>query len=384
MKNKYIAKKYWKDSSTPMGAVDQLAKKFDNVINLSLGDPDVITNEGIINAAFEDAKKGYTKYTDFRGDPEFRAEIVKYYKDYLKADIKDENVMVTTSACLGMFLALQAILDPQDEVIIHSPYFTPYYQQIELAGGVPVELETLEKDGFQIDLQKLEAAITERTKAVVINSPNNPTGAVFSRETLQGIVALAEKYDLIIIADEIYGSYTYGKDFISMIEFKQIKNQLIILNSFSKDFTMTGWRIGQMIAPEEIIKVVQQINENVVFTAPSISQRGAIYALRNREAIQATFVDEYKNRVLYAAKRINEIPWMSVREPEGTFYLFINIQKTGLSSEEVTQKILEEAKVLSIPGNAFGTYGEGYIRIACTVGIPELEKAFDRIAKISL
>jgi aspartate/methionine/tyrosine aminotransferase len=159
---------------------------------------------------------------------------------------------------------------------------------------------------------------------------------------------------------------------------------LIIINSFSKDYTMTGWRIGNIIAPKGIISTCQLVNENVVFTAPSISQRGAIYALRNRDTIQPPAIELYKERVRYATKRINDIPWMSVPEPKGTFYLFINIKKTGLSSAKVSEIILDKAQVLTIPGNAFGACGEGYVRIACTVDIKELEKAFDRIETINL
>jgi len=382
MKHKFISKRYWKNKSTPMGAVDKLAKKYDNIIDLSLGDPDQTTNEGIINFAFQEALKGHTRYTDFRGDPELRSEIRKYYKEEYNVNLLDEEIMISTSACLGMYLVLEAILDSEDEVIIHAPYFTPYYQQIELARGIPIQLETLEEEEYQINVEKLEQAITERTRAIIINSPNNPTGAVFTEETLNKIADIATKYDLLIIADEIYGAYTFKKDFVSMITMSKIRERLIIINSFSKDYTMTGWRIGNIIAPKEIISTCQLVNENIVFTAPSISQRGAIYALRNRKTIQPPAIKLYKERVLYAAIRINNIPWMSVPEPKGTFYLFINIKKTGLTSNKVSEIILDKAQVLTIPGNAFGDCGEGYIRIACTVDIKELEKAFDRIEKI--
>ncbi len=384
MKHKHIAKRYWKDKSTPMGAVDALAKKYDDVIDLSLGDPDQTTDVGIIDFAFEEAKKGHTKYTDFRGDPELRTEVRKFYKSAYGVTLEDEEVMISASACLGMFLALEAIVDPGDEVIIHAPYFTPYYQQIELVGGVPVELATYEKDDFQIDVTLLEAAITERTRAIVINSPNNPTGSVFSLETLEAVAALAIRHDLVIIADEIYGAYTFDRPFVSLVTLPSIRDRLIVLNSFSKDYTMTGWRVGNIIAPKAIVSVCQTINENVVFTAPSISQRGALYALRHRDEIQPPAVALYKSRVLYAAERINQIPWMRVLKPKGTFYLFINIEATGLTSAEVSERLLDEAQVLTIPGNAFGTCGEGYIRIACTVGIETLKTAFDRIAQIQL
>jgi aspartate/methionine/tyrosine aminotransferase len=384
MKNKYISKRYWEDISTPMGKVDELVKKFDNVINLSLGDPDLITHDIIIDNAFKDAKKGHTKYTDFRGDPELRKEIINYYKEDYNVDIKDEELIVVASGCLAMYLSLEAILDDGDEVIIHAPYFTPYPQQIELARGVPVVLDTFEEEDFKLNIEKLEGLITEKTKAIIINTPNNPTGSCLSWKNLNKVGKLAEKHDLIIISDEIYGSYSFEEPFSPFITIENMKKRTITINSFSKDFTMTGWRLGNIIAPDYIIKTIQQINENVVFTAPSISQRGGIYALRNRKEIQKPMIEEYRNRVYYAAERINEIPKMSVLDPKGTFYLFVNIKETGLTSVEAADKILKEAQVLTIPGVSFGECGEGYIRIACTVKIEKLEEAFDRIEKMEL
>lgn len=383
MKHKFIAKRYWKDQSTAMGQSDVLAKSFDDVINLSLGDPDLTTHELIIEKAFEDAKAGHTKYTDFRGDPELRSEICKFYKEEYGMDVADEEVFVSASACLGMYLALEAIVDDGDEVILQAPYFTPYPQQVELARGIPVELPTYEEEAFQINTERLESLITERTKALVINSPSNPTGNCLTVETMEKIAAIAEKYDLIVISDDIYTSFSYQNPFVPFASLPGMKERTIIINSFSKNFTMTGWRVGNIIAPDYIIRTIQQINENVVFTAPSISQRAAIYALRNRETVQPEMVAEYKKRMFFAAERINEIPKMSViYPPKGSFYLFINIKKSGLTSEEAADVILRKAHVLMLPGNAFGNCGEGYLRIACTVGVDKLGEAMDRIKKI--
>lgn len=382
MEQRFVAKKYWEDQSTPMGAVDQLAKKYKNVINLSLGDPDQTTDEGIIRFAFQEALNGHTHYTDFRGDPELRAEIMTFYREEYEADVTDNEIMVTASACLAMYLVLESVLDPGDEVILPSPYFTPYYQQVKLAGGVPVELDTFEEDGFQLNVEQLEQAVTPQTKAIIVNSPSNPTGALYSNTTLAAIGKIADKHNLLIIADEIYGAYVFNGTFQSMITMSHLRERLVIINSFSKDYTMTGWRVGNIIAPSHIIRICQQVNENVVFTAPSISQRGAIYAMRNRNTIQPPAVNLYKERVLYAASRINEISWMSVLPPQGTFYLFINVKQTGCSSQKASEAILDQAQVLTIPGNAFGSCGEGYLRIACTVDVTLLAEAFDRMMKI--
>ncbi|MEA4849266.1 MAG: pyridoxal phosphate-dependent aminotransferase [Clostridiaceae bacterium] len=384
MKHKFIAKRYWKDKSTPMGQSDVLAREYDDIINFSLGDPDLITDEVIIDNAFKDAKAGHTKYTDFRGDPELRDEIRKFYKDKYGMDFSDNEVMVVASGCLGMYLSLEATIDDGDEVIIHAPYFTPYPQQIELAGGVPVVLDTYEEEGFQINVGRLEKLINERTKAIVVNTPNNPSGSCFTMETLINIVNIARKHDLLIIADDIYDALSFENPFIPIASIDGAKERTIIINSFSKDYIMTGWRVGNINAPEYIIKTIQQINENVVFTAPSISQRGALYALRNRDAIQKPMVEEYKKRVYYAYNRINSIPKMSVMAPRGTFYLFINIKKTGLSSSGVCEALLKEAHILALPGTAFGDCGEGYIRIACTVKEEKMKEAFDRIERMQI
>ena len=337
MKHRFVSKRYWKDQQTPMGKVDELAKNYNDVINLSLGDPDLTTHELIIRKSFEDASAGHTKYTDFRGDPELRAEICKYYKDMFGMTVKDEEVFVSASGCLAMYLALEAILDDGDEVILQAPFFTPYPQQVELARGIPVELPTYEEEDFQINIERLESLIS------------------------------------------------YQHPFVPFASLPGMQERTIIINSFSKDYTMTGWRVGNIIAPECIIKTVQQINENVVFTAPSISQRAALHGMRNRQIVQPEMVEEYRKRVYYAAERINEIPNMHVLyPPKGTFYLFVNIKDTGLDSVDVSDIILREAHVLTIPGIAFGNCGEGYIRLACTVNVDTLKEAFDRIGKVSI
>lgn len=385
MKHKFIAKRYWKDQYTAMGQSDVLAKSFDDVINLSLGDPDLITPDLIIEKSFADAKAGHTKYTDFRGDPELRDAICQFYQEEYGLTVADEEVFVCASGCLGMYLALEAILDDGDEVIMQAPYFTPYPQQVELARGIPVELPTYEAEDFQVNVDRLESLITNRTKALMLNSPNNPTGNCLSVETMEQIAKVAEKYDLIVISDEIYTSFSFQRPFVPFASLPGMQERTITINSFSKNFLMTGWRIGNVIAPDYIIRTIQQINENVVFTAPSISQRAAIHAIRHRAEVQPAFIDEFRRREEYAAERINQIPNMHVlTPPKGTFYLFINIQDTGLTSEEAADRILREAHVLMLPGNAFGDCGEGFLRIACTVSVEELKEAFDRIAKMDI
>lgn len=385
MKHRFLAKKYWKDASTPFGTTNEKAAQFDDCINLSIGDPDLITDKIIIDGAYQDALKGHTRYTNMYGDIELRDEIRKFYKDEYDLDIAPDEVIVTTSGLIAMYMALQAILDEGDEVIIQSPFFTPYTAQVEIARGIPVELDTYEEEDFQINIDRLKSLITPRTRALIINTPSNPTGSCLSADTLGEIAKIAEEEDLIVIADDIYTSYSFEKDFIPFMSMPGMRERTITINSFSKNFIMTGWRVGNIIAPAFIVRVLKDMGENIVYSAPAPSQRAAIYALRNRKVIQPPIIAEYRKRMEYAAERINRIPWMSViTPPKGSFYLFINIKKSGLSSLDAADMILEKAHVLLLPGNAFGRCGEGYLRLACTVGVDKLEEAFDRIEKIEL
>lgn len=384
MKQKYIAKRYWSDIPVLMGENVDKAKEYKDLINLCLGDPDLTTDERIIKAAFEDVLKGHTHYTDVLGYPELREEICKYYQEEYNYNVNISECMVTTSACHAMWLVLETILDDGDEVIIPGPYFAPYPQQIKLTRGTPVVLETYEEDGFQINLDKLKATITDKTKALIINTPNNPTGACYSKEMLEGIALVAKEYDLLIIADDIYTIFTYEQPFIPITTLKDMKDRTITICSFSKDYCMTGWRIGYVLAPQNIINTMKDINENSVFTAPAPSQRAAIHGLKMRKDVQPSIVEEYKKRVYYAYERINKINNMSVLSPKGSIYLFVNIKDTGLTSAQVADEILSQAHVLVIPGNAFGDCGEGYLRLALTVGMDKLKEVFDRLEKMRI
>ena len=385
MEKKYLSKRYQNMKGTAMGASDVAAKSFNDVINLSLGDPDMITPEIIIDKAFEDAKAGHTKYTDFRGYPELRDEIRKFYKEEYGLDVKDEEVFVCTSGCIAMYLVMEAILNDGDEVILQGPYFTPYPGQVTLARGIPVEMPTYEEEDFQINTERLESMINEKTRAIVLNSPNNPTGSCLTLETMEKVAEIVKKHDLILVADEIYTSFSYENKFIPFRSIEGMAERTITINSFSKNFVMTGWRIGNIIAPDYIVDAIKKINEGVAFTAPSISQRAALHALRHRNEVQPKIVNEFRERMFYAAERINQIPNMHViYPPKGSFYLFPNIKATGLTSKEVADRILQEAHVLVLPGDAFGSCGEGHLRICCTVGKEKLEEAFNRISKMDI
>ncbi|NCB70634.1 MAG: aminotransferase class I/II-fold pyridoxal phosphate-dependent enzyme [Clostridia bacterium] len=379
-----ISGRYQKSEKTAMGEVFDFLKKYDDIINLSIGDPDIITDSSVIERMAEDAKAGHTKYTDYRGYPELRAEIAKFYKEEYDADVDDSEIFISAGGCVSMYLVMEAILNDGDEVIIPDPYFVPYPSQVELARGKAVMLPTYEDEGFQINIDRLEKLVTEKTRAIILNTPNNPTGSCLSLETMHKIAEFCEKHDIIVVADDIYTAFSFDSEFVPIMNIDSMKKRTITINSFSKNFVMTGFRVANIIAPEEVIQTIQKINENVVFTTPSVSQRAALHALSMRHQIQPAIIDEFRERVKYCRQRVSSIKNMSVLEEGGSFYVFPNIKATGLSSNEVTKLMMEEAHVLVLPGNAFGSCGEGYIRISCTVGIEKLREAFDRIEKMKI
>lgn len=382
MNRPLIAERFLQPEENLLMEIATLAKKTPNLIDLSIGDPDLITDATIIEAAFADVKAGHTKYTASDGSADFIQTVVDFYLKQYQLTFSPSQVRGTVGALHGMYLALAAIIDPGDEVIIHEPYFSPYKQQVELVGGVPVFIPTFEKDGFQIDVEVLKSAITEKTRAIIINSPNNPTGAVFSPETFEKIAAVAIEHDLLILSDEVYEAFCFDDTFVPMAAFAP--ENTITFSSFSKAFAMTGWRIGYMIAPESINLTAKLINEAIAYSAPTPSQRAGIYALNHYDSIVPQVVAVFKERLTYIEQRVAEIPFLSLSPVKGSMYAFINIEQTGLDSVSFVEKLLKETSVLMIPGKAFGeTTGDGYVRLAATQSLDLLKEAFDRIATCS-
>lgn len=382
MNRPLIAERFLQPEENLLMEIATLAKKTPNLIDLSIGDPDLITDATIIEAAFADVKAGHTKYTASDGSADFIQTVVDFYQKQYQLTFSPSQVRGTVGALHGMYLALAAIIDPGDEVIIHEPYFSPYKQQVELVGGVPVFIPTFEKDGFQIDVEVLKSAITEKTRAIIINSPNNPTGAVFSPETFEKIAAVAIDHDLLVLSDEVYEAFCFDDTFVPMAAFAP--ENTITFSSFSKAFAMTGWRIGYMIAPESINLTAKLINEAIAYSAPTPSQRAGIYALNHYDTLVPQVVAVFKERLTYIEQRVAEIPFLSLSPVKGSMYAFINIEQTGLDSASFVEKLLKETSVLMIPGKAFGeTTGDGYVRLAATQSLDLLKEAFDRIAACS-
>lgn len=379
----YVAKRF-QTASGPVLSLDTAAlAKYNDIIDLSIGDTDFVTDTAIIDAAFHDAKNGYTHYGDPKGDKELISAICQAWEEDYGQKLCEDNVLITASSCLGMALAMMAILDAGDEVIVFSPYFSPYRSQIELAGGVCVEVPTYAEEEYVIDPARLRAAITPKTKAIIVNNPTNPTGMGYDARALKLIADVAQEYDLLIAADEIYTTYLFEGDFVPLRTLPNMAERVITLNSFSKNYMMTGWRVGAVIADAEILNVMSRINGSLIYTAPAISQRAAIEALKNRARIRETYVAAYRDRIFYSADRLEAIDYLSLVRPKGTFYLFPGIEKTGLSAGEFCAALLERAHVLVTPGDAFGRAGAGHIRIACTLDIDKLTLAYDRMARLT-
>ena len=377
-----IAKRFQQVQDGVVASAAAEKNQYPDLIDLTIGDTDLTTDERIIRAAMADALAGHTHYTNPQGDPELIEEIRNYYRDEYNMALNADEIFISTSSCLGMELTLLSILDPEDEVILFSPYFFPYASQVELAGGRAVEVPTYEEENFAISEERLRAALSPRTKALILNNPCNPTGAAYDMGTYETIARVAKERDLVVIVDEIYTDYMYEGAFVPFRSMFDMAERTITLNSFSKNFIMTGWRVGSIIAHPEIVATIKRINECMVYSAPSVSQRAAIHALRLRKEIGDTYTKVYRDRVMYAADRINAIPKLSVRKPQGTFYLFMNIKGTGLTSGEFCKKLVREAHVAMAPGSGFGSTGEGYVRIACTTSMEKLKEAFDRIEKL--
>lgn len=357
--------------------------RYSDLIDLSIGDTDLTTDRAVIDAAFADARAGHTHYGDPQGDPELREAVCRAWREEYGCELRPEEVFVTASSCMGMALVMLTILDPDDQVVLLAPYFSPYRQQIELAGGKAVEVALRGEDGFSLRREAIEAAITPKTKAILLNNPCNPTGKFYDRAALEMLADIAAAHDLLVVADEIYTDYVYTGEFVPFCTLPEMRARTITLNSFSKNFLMTGWRVGYILAEPTLLRAMQQINGAMVYTAPSVSQRAAIHALARHAELRARYIPIYQERVAYAASRIAELPCFEPTRPEGTFYIFPKI-RGGISSAAFCQALLQQSHVLASPGQLFGAAGEGYVRFACTCDREKLKEAFDRMRDLAL
>ena len=358
-----------------------LAADMPHCISLGVGEPDFKTPWAIRDAGIRSLEQGRTKYTANAGLKELRAEICRYLGRRMELPYQVENILVTVGGSEAIDLTIRALVQPGDEVIIPEPCFVCYEPITPLTGGVPVHIATRVEDGFRLTAEALRAAITPRTKLLILPYPNNPTGAVMSQQDLEEIADVLRGTDILVLSDEIYAELTYGLDrHISIAALPNMWERTIVVNGFSKAYSMTGWRLGYAAAPAPIIRVMTKIHQSCIMSAPTTSQYAAIVALRGCDDEIEMMRDEYNRRRRYVVKALNEMG-LTCFEPRGAFYVFPSIACSGLTSAEFCEMLLKEQEVAIIPGDAFGASGEGYARISYAYSVDHLETAMRRIRR---
>lgn len=350
-----------------------------DVISLGIGEPDFVTPWHIRDAGIASLEKGFTYYTPNAGTTDLRRAISDYMKRSVGVDysIKDE-IVVTVGGSEAIDLALRALINPGDEVMVPEPSFVCYGPMASLAGAKAVPVATVEEDDFRLTPEKLEAAVTPRTKVLILPYPNNPTGAVLDKALLEKLAKIIIKHDLLVISDEIYSELTYSGGHVSPASIEGLRERTVVVNGFSKSYAMTGWRLGYACGPKEIIGVMTRVHQYAIMSAPTMAQFAAVEALDNGDRDIEEMREEYNQRRRFMCDRFNAIG-LTCKMPEGAFYMFPSIKKTGLSSEEFCARLLREKKVAVIPGNAFGESGEGYVRCCYAASMKNIAKALERI-----
>lgn len=359
------------------------AKKYDDVIDFTLGDPDVQPHQAIKDAACAAIQEGKTRYSQNAGLLELRQTISKYYErtEGFKYNPETE-VMVTVGAMEGLYLTLISMLNPGDEVIIPAPYYVNYVQMVRMCNAVPVIVDNSERNDLSFDVTDVEKAITSKTRAIMINTPSNPSGCIIPQEKIQGIAELAKKYDLVVISDEVYKCLIYDKvPFKSIVAIDGMRERTVLINSLSKEFCMTGYRIGYVLAPEELIVAMTKLQENVCACAPLPSQYAAIKALNGEEDYSKNMVDIFTERRNVLYEGLSKIDMFSVTPPEATFYMMVDISKTGMDSLDFCYALLRGAHVAAVPGVTYGQCCNYYIRIAFTLDIETIKEGVRRITE---
>ncbi|WP_300714855.1 pyridoxal phosphate-dependent aminotransferase [uncultured Acetatifactor sp.] len=365
--------------SSGIRAFFDMANEIPDVISLGVGEPDFDTPWHIREAGIQALQSGKTFYTSNAGLQELRAAISSYTKRKTGLTYNPENqIIVTVGGSEAIDLALRALLNAGDEVIYLEPGFVSYYPCIKLADGVPVPIRLTEENRFRLKPEQLEAAVTPKSKVLILSYPNNPTGAVMEKEDLEALLPVIQKHDLIVISDEIYGELTYGVKHCSIAGLPGMEQRTIIINGFSKSFAMTGWRLGYALGNHEIIEQMVKIHQFAVMCAPTISQYAAIEAMEQGDGDIEAMRESYDQRRKFLYHELQRLG-LPCFEPQGAFYMFPNIREFGLSSGEFALKLLKEEKVAVVPGDSFGECGEGFVRISYAASLQNLKEAVNRI-----
>lgn len=356
-----------------------IAAEMKDVISLGVGEPDFDTPWHIRDEGIYSLERGKTAYTSNAGLKELKIEIAKYLERRFQVSYDyDSEIMVTVGGSEAIDMAMRAMLDPGDEVLIPQPSYVSYVPCTTLANGTPVIINLKEENEFRLTAEELEAAITPKTKLLVLPFPNNPTGAIMERKDLEAIAEVVKKHDLYVLSDEIYAELSYLEDHVSIASVPGMKERTVLINGFSKTYSMTGWRLGYACAPKIILEQMLKIHQYAIMCAPTTSQYAAVEAVRNGDCDVAAMREEYDGRRRYLMHRFQEMG-LQCFEPYGAFYAFPSIQEFGLSSDEFATKLLKEKKVVVVPGTAFGECGEGFLRISYAYSLDKLKVALDRM-----
>ena len=358
-----------------------LANQMEGVISLGVGEPDFDTPWKIREAAIYSIEQGKTFYTANQGLVELRKEICRYQKRRFGLDdCYDKECIVTVGGSEAIDLAFRAIINPGDEVILLQPSYVAYTPGVALAGGKVVNIELKEDNEFKLTPELLEAAITPKTKAILLNYPSNPTGGFMTREDYEKIVSIIKKHEIIVITDEIYAELSYEQKFCSIAAFDEIKDQVILVSGYSKAYAMTGWRLGYVLANEVLTKAMNKIHQYVIMSAPTGAQYGAIEAMRHCDNEIEEMRKAYMLRRNYIVKAFNDLG-LHTFTPQGAFYVFPCIKSTGMTSDQFCEELLKDQLVACVPGTAFGEAGEGFIRVSYAYSIEQIKEATSRIKK---
>ncbi|MFW6149664.1 MAG: pyridoxal phosphate-dependent aminotransferase [Atribacterota bacterium] len=363
-----------------------LAQNRKDIISFGIGEPDFITTNHVREAAKQAIEEGYTHYTPNAGFPDLREALSQKLNDFNHIPVKSKEVLVTSGGTQALFSAFYVLLNPGDELIVPDPGFLVYGSQVILAGGNPVFLPIREENHFQIDPNELKKMITPKTKAILLNSPSNPTGMVINREILEKVAEIAKEHNLFIISDELYEDILFdGRKHLSIASLPGMKERTISIFGFSKSYAMTGWRIAYITCPEFLVQEMIKIQQNTAVCPNSVTQRAVLYGLQNPRETKLSIDnmrESYQKRRDVIMNGFSEIDGFNCLSPEGAFYAFPNITKTGKNSEELSMYLLDECGVVTVPGNAFGQYGEGYLRFSFATSVDMIKKGMEKIKEV--
>ena len=374
-----LAKKFSGTKPSGMVRVFQAIEKMSNVLNLSIGEPDFVTEPDIVDAAAKAAKEGFTHYPPLQGYREVREAACAYWERHHAFKASPDEVYISVGGLHIPWLAFGALLNPGDEVMLIEPYFTPYEAQIRGNGGVPVPVKTREENNFAPSIDELRAAATPKTRAIILNYPGNPSGRVASRKQLEEIAEFVQERDLFVLSDEIYESMVFKGKHECFANIPGMKERTLLAAGVSKSHCMTGWRIGYLFAPQNVINTMCVLSSYQTYGVNTLSQFAAAYAMNTQDDKVKAHAKIFGERMKMAAERLNAMKGVTCPDAEGAFYLFPNISGTGLTSEDFTWQLLNEAHVAVLPGSAFGATGEGCVRIACTQSMETLNEAMDKM-----